>query len=454
MNYGYEFECKLVAALINDTQFLTQIADILKPDAFKSTGGRWLATTTLEYFKSYRQAPSLLVFKTEIEKLDSSMNLLKQEAISFLRDVCTYVNSLDLPYVKEQSINYFKNEEIKAAILQSVDLLHSNDYDKIKKILDTALKLGISREIGHDYKLDFELRYTDTIRNPTSTGWSVIDDITQGGLGAGELGVVLACPNVGKTWVLCALGAAAVKAGLTVVHYTLELNKFYVGKRYDSILTGIAGINLDTHKDEVGRTVFELPGNLIIEEYPTKTVSTLGLESHLDMCVMLEKKPDLIIVDYAALLKAPSRERRDLEILDIYESLRGIAGKYKCPVWTASQAHREASTKDILEENDIAEAYSIMFISDFMMSLARRPEDTLAGTGRFNVLKNRYGPRNIIFPARFNGANGRVDLYLSNTREAAAARKDMEIGEDLRRKDLERKYFDKYLELTGSQSTQ
>ena len=60
-----------------------------------------------------------------------------------------------------------------------------------------------------------------------------------GGLGSGELGVVVAPAGIGKTWCLQSMGASAVKQGLNVVHYTLELNQNYVGLRYDTIFSGV-----------------------------------------------------------------------------------------------------------------------------------------------------------------------------------------------------------------------
>ena len=39
--------------------------------------------------------------------------------------------------------------------------------------------------------------------------------------------------------VLVHLGATAVKAGMTVVHYTLELRDTVIANRYDSCITGI-----------------------------------------------------------------------------------------------------------------------------------------------------------------------------------------------------------------------
>ena len=85
----------------------------------------------------------------------------------------------------------------------------------------------------------------------------------QGGLGAGELGVVVAPAGIGKSWVLSAMGAYAISQGLNVVHYTLELNEAYVGLRYDSIFTGVESQNLKYHKEEVMEKLFDLKGNLI-----------------------------------------------------------------------------------------------------------------------------------------------------------------------------------------------
>ena len=63
------------------------------------------------------------------------------------------------------------------------------------------------RNIGHEYIQHIEDRYSETARETVSTGWEVIDELTQGGLGGGELGVIVAPAGVGKTWVLAAIGA-------------------------------------------------------------------------------------------------------------------------------------------------------------------------------------------------------------------------------------------------------
>lgn len=445
MNYGYEFETKLLGALLSDSDFLVQIGDILKPEYFNSQAGKWLISTSLDYYRKYKQAPSLLVFKTEIEKLDKSLALLKKECISFLGDSYTHRNAQDVLYVKEQAVNFCRNQEIRKAILESVDLLKRSEFESIKSKLDNALKVGAVRSVGYAYKEDFEARYAESKREAVPTNWPPLDDLMKGGLGTGELAVVIAPGGIGKSWVLVSIGAAAVQSGLTVIHYTLELNKYYVAKRYDSILSGYGSINLDLHKDEIFDIVNKLPGNLIIEEFPTKSASTLTLKAHLDRCIALDIKPDLIIVDYGALLKGNASLQRYQEVGEIYEELRGLAGEYKCPLWTAAQANRGSTEKDIIEAGDIAEAYYIIAAADFALSLSRKSEDKLAGTGRFHVIKNRNGPDGVTLPSRFNASNGRVDMYLNASKEAANVRKDMSNGEDLLRRELGRKYFDDFL---------
>ena len=59
------------------------------------------------------------------------------------------------------------------------------------------MNAGTERNIGHEYIEHIEERYSDTARTTVSTGWDVIDELTQGGLGNGELGVIVAPAGVG-----------------------------------------------------------------------------------------------------------------------------------------------------------------------------------------------------------------------------------------------------------------
>ena len=147
--------------------------------------------------------------------------------------------------------------------------------------------------------------------------------------------------------VLVHLGAQGVKAGLNVIHYTLELCHTTIGQRYDSCLTGVLILDLFSLKEQIYEKVKDIDGNVIIKEYPTKSASTNTIRAHLDKLKQQGVPIDMIIVDYGDLLKpvsAPrgSEKRHDLE--SIYEELRAIAQIFECPVWTASQTNRSGRT--------------------------------------------------------------------------------------------------------------
>ena len=115
--------------------------------------------------------------------------------------------------------------------------------------------------------------------------------------------------------------------------------------------------------------VQEVPGKLIIKEYPTKSASTQTLKNHIEKLKQRDIKPDMILVDYGDLLKpvTVTREKRhDLE--SIYEELRAIAQENKCPVWTASQTNRSGLNAEVVTLESISEAYSKCFVADFICS--------------------------------------------------------------------------------------
>jgi replicative DNA helicase len=284
-------------------------------------------------------------------------------------------------------------------MMKSVDLIQNSSYDEVKKVIDDALKLGTDNNFGHDFKKDFEARYEIKARNPVTTGWEKIDKMTKKGLGMGELGVVIAPTGAGKSMVLAHLGAQAVLAGKNVVHYTLELSEAVTGQRYDSCISGVSLNTLFARKDEVLESISDVKGSLIIKEYPTKTASPNTIRTHLEKLKKQNKKIDMILVDYADLLK-PVRnftEKRN-ELESIYENLRAIAQENKCPLWTASQTNRTGLNAEVVTMESISEAFNKCFVADFICSISRTIKDRNANGGRFFIAKNRNGPDGLVFP--------------------------------------------------------
>jgi len=436
-SYGYSFQIKVITALLTDRMFMQQISDILLPTYFESEANNWIVDNILEYNKEYKTPPTLEVMKVKIEAVEH--DVLKQQIIDHLKDAWKFTEATDLQFIKEQALDFCKNQEIKKAILSSVDLLKHSRYDDIKAKIDDALKAGGDKDIGHDYMTSIEERYTDAVRDTKETPWEVVNELTDGGLGKGELAVFVAPAGIGKSWGLINIGANAIKKGMTVLHYTLELNEAYVGLRYDSVITGIANQNLKHYQNQVKDDLEKLKGELIIKHYPTKSVSVMGLRSHIEKCIMNDKKPDVIIVDYADLLRGHGQEKRH-ELEGIYEDLRGMAGEYEIPVWTASQANRSALEEDVIDASKVSESYGKVMVADFIISLSRKVQDKLAGTGRWHVIKNRFGPDGITLPSKMNTSNGQIHIYADTSVQGKDAQKQMDKGSEYTRQMLARKF--------------
>jgi replicative DNA helicase len=408
-NYGIGFQTKVISALLTDKPFLQNVNDILTEEYFSNSAHKWTVNEILKYYQKYHCPPTMDVLKVEMKRLEN--DVLQMSIKEQLKEAYRSSDESDLTYVKQEFTNFCKNQQLKKALLNSVDLLKAGDYDSIRSLVDSALRSGQDKNIGHEYTKDIESRYREEERRPIVTPWKEFNELLQGGLGEGDFGLIFGNPGGGKSWCLVALGAYAVQAGYNVIHYTLELGESYVGRRYDSYFTKIAVNKIIKHKDKVEETTSELPGNLIIKEYPMGRVSINTVEAHIKKCIDLDFKPDLIIIDYVDLLssKRNNRERKD-EIDDIYTSTKGLARELKLPIWSVSQVNRAGAKDNIIEGDKAAGSYDKMMIADFAMSLSRQKKDKLNGTGRFHIMKNRYGMDGMTFNAKVDTSTGHIEI--------------------------------------------
>jgi len=405
--YGKRFQEDLLHLIIEDRPFADQMEEIVDINFFELKYLRVFIKKLFDYRNEYGVHPTkqtlATILRTEMDNENESTQ--KQVRDYFARLLIK--NSIpDEKYIKSTSLDFCKRQKLKEALVQSVDLVQNSSYDEVKNVIDNALKLGMDNDFGHDFIKDFERRYEIKIRNPITTGWSRIDKLTKSGLGTGELGVVIAPTGAGKSMALAHLGVQAVKTGKNVVHYTLELSEEITGQRYDSCISGIPLSTLFNRKDEVMEAIADIPGRLIIKEYPTKTASPNTIRSHIEKLKKQNQKIDMIIVDYADLLRSCTnfKEKRN-ELESIYEDLRAIAQENKCPLWTASQTNRTGLNAEVVTMESISEAFNKCFVADFICSISRTIRDKNANTARMFVAKNRNGPDGLVFPMHIDTSN-------------------------------------------------
>jgi archaellum biogenesis ATPase FlaH len=412
--YGKTFQEGLAALILEDRAFCDQIQEVLETEYFELKYLQVFVDKIFSYKEKYNVHPTSKILTTILRiELDDETDAVKKQTRDFFARIYN-TEIKDAEFVKNTALDFCRKQVLKSAMIQSVSLLKSSSFDEIAKVINDALKLGNDSNFGYDYIQDFEKRFEIKARDPIATGWDEIDALLQGGLGNGELGVVIAPTGAGKSMALVHLGTQAMKAGKTVVHYTLELQDTSIGIRYDSCVTGVGLSELHSFKEMIYEKVQEIEGKLIIKEYPTKSATTQTIKIHLEKLKQKDIKVDMILVDYGDLLKPviTTREKRhDLE--SIYEELRAIAQEQKCPVWTASQTNRSGLNAEVITMEAISEAYSKCFVADFIFSVSRTIDDKNNDTGRLFVAKNRFGPDGIIYPAKMDLARVKIAILPS-----------------------------------------
>ena len=415
-SYGPGFQTKVLSSLLNHKEFLVNIHDILSEEYFDNQAHKWVIQEILKYYDKYHTTPTLEVLKVELQKVENEV--LQVSIKEQLRDA-VQTQDTDASFVEEEFSVFCKNQQLKKALLSSVDLLKAGDYDSIKFMIENALKAGQDKNIGHEYEKDIESRYREEHRTAIPTPWPQFNELLQGGLGNGDFGLIFGNPGGGKSWSLVALGGHAIKMGYNVVHYTLELGEEYVGKRYDAFFTKISVSDIDKHKDRIEQILPDLPGRLIIKEFPTGKAAVSTIESHIAKISDLGAKPDLVIIDYVDLLrsKKSTKERKD-EIDDIYLSTKGLARQLDVPIWSVSQVNRQGAQDDIIEGHKAAGSYDKMMVTDFAASLSRKKEDKINGTGRWHIMKNRYGMDGLTFGAKADVSTGTFEIISEDELES------------------------------------
>jgi replicative DNA helicase len=414
--YGKQFQEKIFQSLIADHRWAAQMLEVMTPSYFDVRYLEYLAQKYFDFYNHYKTFPTLQLIVTMIkdELREGNDIILRDQIIEYLMRVKTNPDAGDLNYVKDKSLDFCRKQALKEALEESVKAIASEQYESVIDIMKDAISKGSPSSIGHDFFNDYEARFMKEVRTACPTGIPHLDkkSILNGGLGKGEIGVITAPTGVGKSHFLVAMGAAALRAGKNVVHYTFELSEHIVGTRYDSNLCSINSSDVLDHKEEV-LAFYEKEsfGKLIIKEYPTGSASIVTLRNHIEKLMMKSFKPHLIIIDYADIMRSTRRYdslRHELKL--IYEELRNMAMEMGVPIWTASQANREASNAQVVGLENMAEAYGKAMVADVVLSISRKPMEKATGEGRLFIAKNRAGRDGILFPIRMDTSMSKIQV--------------------------------------------
>lgn len=417
--YDKAFQEKIFQALLMDRDWAAQMLEVSKPEYFELKYLQYLGEKYFNHFQKHRTFPTLSLLASIVkEDLRDSGKVLQGQVIDYLTRMKFNPEYGDLPQVKDMALAFCRKQAMKEALESAVDLIETGNHEQVVKVMKDAVAVGIPASIGHDFHEDFEARFVKMDRKPCPTGIPQLDQpsVLNGGLGRGEIGVVTAPTGVGKSHFLVNKGANALKVGKNVLHYTFELTETAVGIRYDSHLCDIPSNEVQDNKDLIKQKYESMElGRLIIKEYPTGYASVVTIRSHIEKLMMKGFKPSLILIDYADIMRSTRRYdsmRHELKL--IYEELRNLAQDINVPIWTASQANREAANSDVVGLENMSEAYGKAMVADAVITLSRKAKEKSTGYGRMFVAKNRAGRDGLLFHVKMDTAKSKIEVLDPN----------------------------------------
>jgi len=414
--FGKSFQEKLGQALLTDHKWAEQMMEVVDVSYFELNYLKFLADRYFSYSKKYKVFPTLQLLVTIIrDDLKTGTDvILRDQIVDYLQRMRANPDPGDLQYVKDKSLEFCRKQALKKALESAVDQMQENKYESIVETIKKAVQVGTAPSVGHDFFNELDARFTRLKRDTIPTLLPELDkkEILNGGSGKGELLCVVGASGSGKSHWLTMIGANALREGKNVLHYTFELSETAVGIRYDSNLCDIDSNEVMDKKDEVIEKYKNMKlGRLFIKEYPTNTASIYTIKSHVERLDLKGFKPDMIIIDYADIMRS-SRQFDSLrhELKLVYEELRGLAMELSVPIWTASQSNKEGANSEVIDMTNMSEAYGKAMICDVIVSVSRRPHEKASGWGRLYVAKNRAGRDGLVYPVKMNTAKSLFEI--------------------------------------------
>jgi len=396
--FGEAFQKHILAVAARIPGFIIRYRTALSHTYFVNKTHRVVAQTLFDHVDQHQKLPTKVTLFEEVKAAsgddDSGKSEIKaQKAVDGLYNE----DISDANAVMQKTIEFGKLQAMVNAVLSGAEEIQKGNRNILPLIHEATLVGEDILNVGLDFKegmadrlAKYLLHEDDERLDVLPTGIDHLDYALDGGISRGELAVVLAPPKKGKTTTLINIGfgGLACVLGFNVVHYTLEMSEKKVMARYDDRVAG-AAIKYKKYAPEKFISTLEkritklIRGRLFVKGYPTRSATPTMIRTHLSLLASRGFVPDIVIVDYADIMKAERRlgEMRH-EQAGIYEDLRQIAGEFNVGVWTASQAPKGTLDKESLTLGDFAEAFEKAAIIDACVAFSQTSEEKVSGTCR------------------------------------------------------------------------
>lgn len=386
MTFDAEFEESILAHCLRDAEYLGQASRLLDAHHFSTPQMGWTWSVIRNTWSSFAERTTPKVFKanaardfTDDDERKAHMQLVvklfrkkKGTPRTALGELEGYVRFVTLQVAIEQSVKQLERGKVDAAW----DALRKSTLQDLRP---KAFKMTrwmeefADRQSERKHQAEHPEEYVCI-----PTGLPTLNTALEGGLRMGELGLIVATTNMGKSIAMNHLGYHGVIHDYGVAHFSLEMSADAVATRYDSRFTGMlhrkfktwdfSGSELKEVARKVKRNKERLKNRLRIVSMPVRSCDINSLRNALDE-IEMEMPVHMVLVDSGDHMKATRKhESIRLEHAEVYWDLKALAEERSKVVWSTTHAGREYEKK-FAGNAAVSESYDKARIADAVLTL-------------------------------------------------------------------------------------
>lgn len=373
-NMGYlgeDYQYLLVKYFIETPQFFVSLVSIIDQNMFTDEHLRRIVGMMKDRQSKNGLCPNyndieLLIRTTVNDKITVDIMIEK------LNSLKNRNFDIDIDLLTSNAEKFFKQQNLAKAINQCTEILkrgNADNYFNMEDIIKKALDTNTSTNLGFHLFSTLEDDLKEDYRCTIPTGADKLDESLFGGLGKGELGIIVSPMGVGKT--SCTTGfcanAATTKTsdnnekGYKVLHFFFEDTEVSIRRKYYGYVTDIDACDLSDPinrpialkilKDNNNELRNMLAQNVICHRLTTGEYSASDIKYLIQQYISKGFIPDMIVVDYFECLKPEKNIDGNNETEWTREGitmrkLESIAKEFNLALWVPVQSTKDAINQE------------------------------------------------------------------------------------------------------------
>jgi len=436
---GPEFQQRLMWQLLVEPEYAERTIPDLAVEYFDDPNLKRMFIIIVEYFKEFDKVPNLQnqSIRQAINKYKTPNNTIEEETLfSVLHRIEMWnervinkemlhdgdvVQKTTNSFIKQQE--YRKLGEFIISKTKTGEIKSKYVLAEIEARIDKIAHIGDEEDNGTEVIEGIDRALRKEFRETIPTGIHAIDMLTGGGLGKGEIGVILTPSGVGKTTALTKICNTAYEEEKNVLQIVFEDKTDQIQRKHFAIWAKTPLSEMDENADYVKKIAYkkgdDMRGkcHLVIKEFSQEDTTMMDIRNWI---IKYQKKWgfkfDIIVLDYLDCLESHKKtnDRTEAELV-IIKSFEAMASDFNIPCWTALQSNRSGFDAELVEAHQSGGSIKRVQKAHFFMSVAKTPAQKESNLANIRIIKARFAADGQTFmDAYFN--NDTMEIRIEDER--------------------------------------